>query len=229
MPFVDKVVFDLEKEGVPLQAKFLQGYYDSPAIERLDYGTGMIVAMSDDKKKEKEYREQGHPAADDDRGEQLVHRLQLAGPGRRQGRHAGAGGAQSQAAPGAVDRHRLGRVHRDLRARAGRGGAGTAAAVAVRLSRRRTVGVQSGGLPQGVDGKPVRRSDRGGEEAARRGGLSRRPRREDRQAAGAQLRLSVRADARASRRCSTGTRSSSRRSACSSRSARPTTTASRTR
>ena len=59
IPFVDKVVFDLEKEGVPLQAKFLQGYYDSPAIERLDYGTGMIVAMGDDKKKEKEYREKG--------------------------------------------------------------------------------------------------------------------------------------------------------------------------
>ena len=59
IPFVDKVVFDLEKEGVPLQAKFLQGYYDSPAIERLDYGTGMIVAMSDDKKKEKEYRDKG--------------------------------------------------------------------------------------------------------------------------------------------------------------------------
>lgn len=58
-PFVDKVVFDIEKEGVPLQAKFLQGYYDSPAIERLDYGTGLIVAMGDDVKKEKEYREKG--------------------------------------------------------------------------------------------------------------------------------------------------------------------------
>jgi len=59
IPFVDKVVFDIEKEGVPLQAKFLQGYYDSPAIERLDYGTSMIVAMGDSKEKEKEYREKG--------------------------------------------------------------------------------------------------------------------------------------------------------------------------
>ncbi|MBW6495256.1 MAG: ABC transporter substrate-binding protein, partial [Burkholderiaceae bacterium] len=59
LPFVDKVVFDLEKESVPLQAKFLQGYYDSPAIERLDYGTGLIVAMGDDKKTEKEYRDKG--------------------------------------------------------------------------------------------------------------------------------------------------------------------------
>jgi len=59
IPFVDKVVFDIEKESVPLQAKFLQGYYDSPAIERLDHGTGYIVAMGDDKKKEKEFREKG--------------------------------------------------------------------------------------------------------------------------------------------------------------------------
>jgi ABC-type transport system substrate-binding protein len=58
-PFVDKLVFDIEKEQVPLQAKFIQGYYDSPAIERLDYGTGYIVAMGDDKKKEQEFKEKG--------------------------------------------------------------------------------------------------------------------------------------------------------------------------
>ena len=58
-PFVDKVVFDIEKEGVPLQAKFMQGYYDTPAIERLDVGTGYIVAMGDDKKKEKEFKDKG--------------------------------------------------------------------------------------------------------------------------------------------------------------------------
>jgi len=59
IPFVDKVVFDIEKEGVPLMAKFLQGYYDSPAIQRLDVGTGLIVAMGDSKDKEREYREKG--------------------------------------------------------------------------------------------------------------------------------------------------------------------------
>ena len=59
LPFVDKVVFDIEKEAVPLEAKFLQGYYDSPAVERLDYGTGMIVKMGDSKETEKEYREKG--------------------------------------------------------------------------------------------------------------------------------------------------------------------------
>jgi len=59
MPFVDKVVYNNEKEAVPLQAKFMQGYYDSPAIERLDYGTGYIVAMGDDKAKEKEFKDKG--------------------------------------------------------------------------------------------------------------------------------------------------------------------------
>lgn len=59
IPFVDKVVFDIEKEAVPLQAKFLQGYYDSPAIERLDFGTSYLVAMSDDASKEREFKEKG--------------------------------------------------------------------------------------------------------------------------------------------------------------------------
>jgi ABC-type transport system substrate-binding protein len=59
LPFADKVVFDMEKENVPLQAKFLQGYYDTPAIERLDYGTTYLVAMGDDVKKDKEYKEKG--------------------------------------------------------------------------------------------------------------------------------------------------------------------------
>src|SRR3546814_7692202 len=33
-PFVDRVVFSMEKESVPLMGKFLQGYYDIPQIER---------------------------------------------------------------------------------------------------------------------------------------------------------------------------------------------------
>ena len=59
LPFIDRVVFDIEKEGVPLNAKFLQGYYDSPAIERLDRGTDLLVEMGDSQDKEREYREKG--------------------------------------------------------------------------------------------------------------------------------------------------------------------------
>ena len=59
LPFIDRIVFDIEKEGVALKAKFLQGYYDSPAIERLDQGTSMLVAMGDSREKDKEYRDKG--------------------------------------------------------------------------------------------------------------------------------------------------------------------------
>ena len=56
-PFVDRIVMTMEKEAVPVTSKFLQGYYDSPQITRLDVGQGYIVAMGDDPDKEKLYKE----------------------------------------------------------------------------------------------------------------------------------------------------------------------------
>ena len=58
-PFVDRVVFDIEKEAIPLKTKFFQGYYDAPQIERLDVGTGFIVEMADSADKEAEYKAKG--------------------------------------------------------------------------------------------------------------------------------------------------------------------------
>lgn len=57
LPFVDRVVFEIEKEAMPLQSKFLAGYYDSPFIERVDTGLGYLVAMEDDPGKASLYRE----------------------------------------------------------------------------------------------------------------------------------------------------------------------------
>ena len=37
MPFLDRVVFTIEKEKIPHKAKFLQGYYDNPEISRFDW------------------------------------------------------------------------------------------------------------------------------------------------------------------------------------------------
>ena len=51
LPFVDRVVFEVEKEAMPLQSKFLAGYYDSPLIDRVDTGLGYLVAMDDDPEK----------------------------------------------------------------------------------------------------------------------------------------------------------------------------------
>ena len=48
LPLVDRVVFEVEKEAMPLQSKFLAGYYDSPFIDRVDTGLGYLVAMDDD-------------------------------------------------------------------------------------------------------------------------------------------------------------------------------------
>ncbi len=58
-PFVDRVVFNIEKEAIPLRSKFFQGYYDAPQIERLDVGTGFIVEMADSADKDAEYKAKG--------------------------------------------------------------------------------------------------------------------------------------------------------------------------
>lgn len=58
-PFIDQVVFTLEKESVPLLGKFLQGYYDIPQVERGDYGVAMTVAAEDSPDKAALYKERG--------------------------------------------------------------------------------------------------------------------------------------------------------------------------
>ena len=37
MPFIDRVVFTIEKEKIPHKTKFMQGYYDNPEISRNDW------------------------------------------------------------------------------------------------------------------------------------------------------------------------------------------------
>jgi len=58
-PFIDKVVFSIEKEAVPLSGKFIQGYYDIPQVERGEYGVAMRVAAGDSAEKASLYREHG--------------------------------------------------------------------------------------------------------------------------------------------------------------------------
>lgn len=56
-PFIDKAVFVLEKESVPLQGKFLQGYYESPGLERTEYGKSLLIAANDYATKAELYKE----------------------------------------------------------------------------------------------------------------------------------------------------------------------------
>ncbi|MGE8677293.1 MAG: ABC transporter substrate-binding protein [Achromobacter marplatensis] len=58
-PFIDRAVFSLEKEAIPLIGKFMQGYYDAPQIERGEYGVAMLVAAGDSQDKARQYRERG--------------------------------------------------------------------------------------------------------------------------------------------------------------------------
>jgi ABC-type transport system substrate-binding protein len=58
-PFIDRVVFSIEKESTPLTGKFLQGYYDIPQLERGEYGVAMRVAAGDSPDKAAKYREHG--------------------------------------------------------------------------------------------------------------------------------------------------------------------------
>ena len=58
-PFIDRVVFLVEKEGVSLKSKFRQGYYDVPEIERTDYGVDFQVDMQDSERVRAEYEAKG--------------------------------------------------------------------------------------------------------------------------------------------------------------------------
>lgn len=58
-PFIDRIVFTLEKESVPLLGKFLQGYYDVPIAQDDTYGVAMTVAAGDSPEKAQLYAERG--------------------------------------------------------------------------------------------------------------------------------------------------------------------------
>jgi len=58
-PFLDRIVFSMEKEAIPLQGKFLQGYYDVPQVERGEYGVAMLVAADDSVEKAELYAQRG--------------------------------------------------------------------------------------------------------------------------------------------------------------------------
>jgi ABC-type transport system substrate-binding protein len=46
-PFIDRIVFDLEREAVPLEAKFMAGFYDIPETQRGEYGSSYLVSIQD--------------------------------------------------------------------------------------------------------------------------------------------------------------------------------------
>ena len=64
MPFIDRVVFSLEKESIPYWNKFLQGYYDASGITLGHLRSGGPVTGSGDAQLTPSNAGAGHPAAD---------------------------------------------------------------------------------------------------------------------------------------------------------------------
>ncbi|MCA0244496.1 MAG: ABC transporter substrate-binding protein [Proteobacteria bacterium] len=58
-PFIDKIVLTVEREPLPRQGKFRDGYYDVEVFERTDMGKSYLVAMQDSDEVRREYTEKG--------------------------------------------------------------------------------------------------------------------------------------------------------------------------
>lgn len=59
LPFLDKLIFNVEKDKTPLRAKFTQGYLDVPEIERPDWGPDFIADANDSDEVRKRFEERG--------------------------------------------------------------------------------------------------------------------------------------------------------------------------
>lgn len=59
MPFIDKVVFSLEKEGIPYWNKFLQGYYDSSGVASDSFDQAVTISGGGDATLTSEMKDRG--------------------------------------------------------------------------------------------------------------------------------------------------------------------------
>ncbi|MFO1268528.1 MAG: ABC transporter substrate-binding protein [Rubrivivax sp.] len=59
MPFIDKMVFTIERESVPMRGKFRQGFYDLEVFERTDTGMDYRVEAQDSDEVRAEYEAKG--------------------------------------------------------------------------------------------------------------------------------------------------------------------------
>jgi ABC-type transport system substrate-binding protein len=59
MPFIDRIVFTIEKERIPQKAKFLQGYYDNPEVYRFDWLQDLEYDVKNSDRVARLFRERG--------------------------------------------------------------------------------------------------------------------------------------------------------------------------
>lgn len=60
MPFIDRMVFTIEREAVPMRGKFRQGFYDIEVFERTDTGMPYRVEAQDSEEVRAEYAKKGY-------------------------------------------------------------------------------------------------------------------------------------------------------------------------
>ncbi len=58
-PFIDTLVFSMEKEAVPQDAKFRQGYLDVPEMDQMSYGNSYRIQMEDSDRVRDEFTRKG--------------------------------------------------------------------------------------------------------------------------------------------------------------------------
>lgn len=75
LPFIDRIEITAEKESVPLRTKFLQGYYDSPQIERLDKRSGLLDRLGRTARKRERVQRKETAVSVDHRSAKHVLRL----------------------------------------------------------------------------------------------------------------------------------------------------------
>ena len=59
LPFLDKLVFNIEKDKTPLRSKFSQGFLDVPEIERNDWGPDFLADANDSDEVKKKFEARG--------------------------------------------------------------------------------------------------------------------------------------------------------------------------
>ena len=59
MPFLDKLVFNIERDKTPLRSKFTQGFLDVPEIERNDWGTDFLADANDSDEVKRRFEQRG--------------------------------------------------------------------------------------------------------------------------------------------------------------------------
>ena len=59
LPFIDKLVFNIEKDKTPLRSKFTQGFLDVPEIERNDWGPDFLADANDSDDVRQRFAERG--------------------------------------------------------------------------------------------------------------------------------------------------------------------------